>query len=437
MKFIQFLQFFLFFNSFLVTFSYVVKREYGLECKLSIDKYLATYSEILNSPDRETTCTNITSNYSYRMFKEGVKVLPGCEGEDNLMVDIYSPILKSREKIALDTFEYYCTKDEKGIFCPYSDDDDSFLEMTCKSKICREKYTILLKSTINFYPQLKQSNPEDTPPLSDFKNELNDLKSEECLNGTFKYEDKNISESDNKDEINNKNNGNDIKIKIGIAIAVLGLIGGIIFLIIRSKKPGVNQTLKSDINNNNYNSSNYNCGNNNNNVSPLITQPNNVQVIYSPYQQSQYPVINSVAPQVYVLQPSNPNDVTSPLQDSNLPTYNQVIEERINSPQTPLSSRPENTSNIPLSSRSENTSNISLSSRPENTSNIPLSSRSENTSNISLSSKPENTSNIIDATTVEPLNQKNFVSMNNNSEKIINNNNLYNEIDIKKYIYFN
>jgi len=392
MKFIQFLQFFLFFNSFLVTFSYVVKREYGLECKLSIDKYLATYSEILNSPDRETTCTNITSNYSYRMFKEGVKVLPGCEGEDNLMVDIYSPILKSREKIALDTFEYYCTKDEKGNFCPLEEEDYE-LEIICKSKNCREKYTKFMESLIDFYPQLKQESPKDysIEQSNEYKNELVDLKSEECLNGTFKIKNKNISESDSKDGINNKNNGNNIIIKICIAITVLGLIGGIIFLIIRSKKSGVNQTPKSDINKNNYNSSNYNSGSNNNNivsdVSPLITQPN-VQVIYSPYQQSQYPVINSVAPQVYVLQQANPNDVTSPLQDSNLPTYNQVIEE-VNSPQTPISS------------------------------------------------KPENTSNIIDATTVEPLNQKNFVSMNNNSEKIINNSNFYNEIDIKKNIYFN
>ncbi|ORX64115.1 hypothetical protein BCR32DRAFT_273220 [Anaeromyces robustus] len=337
------LLFFIIINSFYNTvFSHTIKRNI-FECEISVKSYSEYYKKALSSPDREKVCAEAKSNLGYRMFSESVKVLPGCDDEDNFIAEYYSKNLEGLKPLIINTFEYYCTKDENGNYCPMDLQNDSLeLEKTCKSKKCTEAAIIYASSYIDTEKIIKKLNPQAYPTLGydSIKKQLYDLKLGKCP-------------SSDKNEDNSKTF---FKIFCGIIVLV------------------------SD-------------------TTPLIS-PTGIQVIYSPYQQGQFPVINNSGPipQIYMIQPAvaiaNPNaNVTSPSQDANLPTYNQVMEEVTSS----LAQIPSTTVMSPSTTVMSPSTTVISPSTPVVPSSSS-SSRSENTSNI-IEPKvdSENTSNIIDA----------------------------------------
>ncbi|OUM57747.1 hypothetical protein PIROE2DRAFT_17163, partial [Piromyces sp. E2] len=325
------------------------------QCELSFNENYDLFSKI--EKGREEVCPNIKSSVSYRMYTEGIKILPGCE--DLYNYDYYSKSLTKLGVIYLPFIDYTCTKNENGNYCPTAPDIDSTdLKDICKSKICRE-VAINFYNAIYEYKDVTQLISNNGYNETDFQ-ELNDfikiLNSEECINGTIEIKEENINEKESnnnnkeenviKKESNNNNNSSFKYIIYGsIGTIAMGLDVGTIFFIMKKKKQNKFEKLSkkeiqkelSDIseysnnNNNNDNPVNNLNNNNNNTVSPNVNVPSNVQVIYT--QQGQYGIVNSsvseTVPQIYILQPSlsNVNSVPFSYQDASLPTYNQVMEE--------------------------------------------------------------------------------------------------------------
>ncbi|OUM57815.1 hypothetical protein PIROE2DRAFT_17073 [Piromyces sp. E2] len=185
---------------------------------------LYVFMNFMNEEKREQICPTIKSHLGYRMYSEGIEVLPGCDKNDPLL-ESYEILVKEVAPVIIEMVNFGCLKDENDNFCPlFVENNTADIENACKSKLCRESTIKYLNLIIEKKNLIKTLNPNSYNEMnySNIEEIVKQMNSEECHNGTLEIKKEN---NDNGNNNNKGNKGNYIKyIIIGsIGTVVIGI----------------------------------------------------------------------------------------------------------------------------------------------------------------------------------------------------------------------
>ncbi|OUM57816.1 hypothetical protein PIROE2DRAFT_64787 [Piromyces sp. E2] len=123
------------------------------------------------------------------MLNEGVQIIPECKNMDPESLEIINEYYVDNVfNIIKLYYEYLCTKNENGNYCPLNpEDDQNYLKDICKSNICRKKFTNYLIAFLEKQYGFQNDNNNDIE-FNKLRETLKILKSEDCLKGTIEIE---------------------------------------------------------------------------------------------------------------------------------------------------------------------------------------------------------------------------------------------------------